>query len=196
MRAGDSTGRWRRHTRVQESEFDGGVAGRVVGKLVQLWNALLQDACCKHFGSGAPSTAIGQSQLRKWTKCHRRSWTELDNASFGNGTLSIGQFGTGGCAPKPGVGAWADHPSSSTDRTWRSGSRSRMDRSLLVEIEDPKWAETGSMRRHTRVQGFTPIDKRQFKGRFVAETGGKRGGSGQWCEHFEVKVGSLAVGEN
>ena len=92
--AGDSRGRWRCHTRVQESELGGGVAGRVVGRLAQVWSVLLRDAFSKRFGSGAPSTAIGQPHVWKWTKCHRRGGGGCDNPSFENGALSIAGFGT------------------------------------------------------------------------------------------------------
>ena len=50
-------------TRVQGFESGGRVVIEVVGKLVQVWNAPLQEVACEHFVSGVPSTGFGQRPL-------------------------------------------------------------------------------------------------------------------------------------
>ena len=50
-------------TRVQGFESSGQKGSRVVGKLIQVWNASLRDVACEHFVSGVPSTTVGQPSL-------------------------------------------------------------------------------------------------------------------------------------
>ena len=50
-------------TRVQGFESGGRVVIEVVGKLVQVWKAPLQEVACGHFVSGVPSTGFGQRPL-------------------------------------------------------------------------------------------------------------------------------------
>ena len=50
-------------TRVQGFESGGRVVIEVVGKLVQVWNAPLQEVAYEHFVSGVPSTGFGQRPL-------------------------------------------------------------------------------------------------------------------------------------
>ena len=133
-RAGDLRGRWRSHTRVQESEFGGGVAGRGLGKLAQMWNALLRDAFSKHFRSGVPSTAIGHPHVRKWTKCHWRSRTELDNVSFEKGPLSIDRVGAVRICAEPGNQGCPAHSPSGTDGPGAARSESSV---------GPQWEQAG-----------------------------------------------------
>ena len=52
-----------RDTRVQGFESGGRVVIEVVGKLVQVWKDPLQEVACEHFGSGVPSTTVGQPSL-------------------------------------------------------------------------------------------------------------------------------------
>ena len=71
-------------TRVQGLESGGQKGSRVVGKLVQVWKAPLQDVACEHFVSGVPSTTVGQPSLWKLQKCNRKKRVRGDSAPYGS----------------------------------------------------------------------------------------------------------------
>lgn len=82
-------------TRVQRNEFGEPDGGRVVGKLLQAWKALLQDVACEHFVSGVRSTVMGQPQLgdgESGTCGFRRSW---GNDSYEMGKVEHGRKADG-----------------------------------------------------------------------------------------------------
>ena len=86
------TGRLWRHTRVQRNEFREPHGSRVVGKLLQAWEAPLLDVACEHFVSGVPSTVMGQTQLGNgatgtWRLAVVVGQSQLRNGASGTSTL-------------------------------------------------------------------------------------------------------------